>query len=446
MALLEGQVYRTVVDGYSADGAGVARIEGMVVFVKGGIRGETVDVFIEHIGHNAAWGYIETLVEASPARIMPDCPYYENCGGCQFRHMTYGEELEAKRLRVQDALRRIGGTELSVNVIHGAEVPERYRNKVQFPVGPAAIGYYKGRTHQVTDIDDCLLQPEEDTVARRVVKDWMERYQIPAYNEKSGRGLLRHLYLRTNSRGQILCCLIVNGKEIPHSEELVSALREALPGLVGVVLCSNTRKTNVILGDSYRTLWGEDRLEETLCGHRFLLSVPSFFQINRAQTEVLYGRAVDFAQLTGTETVVDLYCGIGTISLTLAEQAGQVIGVEVVPQAIEDAKENATHNNLAHKTRFECGDASDLAAQLESEGIRPDVVVVDPPRKGLAPDVVDTIVRMAPERVVYVSCDPATLGRDVKRFEEQGYKAVKAEAVDLFPRTAHIESVCQLVR
>ena len=444
MALLEGQIYRAVVEGYSADGAGVARIEGMVVFVKGAIRGETADIFIEHIGHNAAWGHIETLVEPSPARREPDCPYCDNCGGCQFRHMTYEEELNAKRMRVQDALQRIGGTELSVEVIHGAKVPERYRNKVQFPVGPTSIGYYKGRTHQVTDIEDCLLQPEEDTLARRVVKGWMEQHHISSYNEKTGKGLLRHLYLRTNHRGQVLCCLIVNGTEIPHSDELISALRGALPGLVGVVLCSNTKKTNVILGDRYRILWGEDRLEETLCGHTFRLSVPSFFQINHAQTEVLYGRAVEFAQLTGSETVVDLYCGIGTISLTLAEQAKQVIGVEVVPQAIEDAKDNALRNALTHKTRFECGDASHLAAQLEAEGVRPDVVVVDPPRKGLAPEVVDTIVRMAPERVVYVSCDPATLGRDVKRFEEQGYKAVKAEAVDLFPRTAHIESVVWL--
>lgn len=446
MALLEGQVYRTTVEGYSSDGAGIARIEGMVVFVKDGIRGETVDVFIEHIGHNAAWGHIGALIAPSPARVEPDCPYYNDCGGCQFRHMAYEEELNAKRSRVQDALRRIGGSDVTVSAIHGAAEPSRYRNKVQFPVGGKAIGYYKGRTHQVTDIDDCLLQPEADTVARRVVKAWMERHHIPAYNEKSGKGLLRHLYLRTNSRGQVLCCLIVNGGDVPHSEALISALRQALPGLAGVVLCSNTKKTNVILGDSYRTLWGEDRLEETLCGHTFRLSVPSFFQINRAQTEVLYGRALEFAQLTGNETAVDLYCGIGTISLTLAEQSGQVIGVEVVPQAIEDAKENAVRNDLAHKTRFECGDASDLAARLEAEGIRPDVVVVDPPRKGLAPDVVDTIVRMAPERVVYVSCDPATLGRDVKRFEEQGYKAVKAEAVDLFPRTAHIESVCQLIR
>jgi len=446
MALKEGQVYPAFIEGYSSDGAGVARIDGMAVFVKGGIMGEGADVFIEHIGHNAAWAHIEKLSEASPARVEPDCPHYGTCGGCQFRHMTYAEELNAKRMRVQDALRRIGGADVEVDTIHGAQETERYRNKVQFPAGGTSIGYYQGRTHRVVDIEDCLLQPEEDTAARRAVKGWMTRYHIPAYNEKTGKGLLRHLYLRTNSRGQVLCCLVVNGREVPHADELISALREEVPALTGVALSVNTRKTNVILGNEYITLWGEERLEETLCGHTFRLSVPSFFQINRAQTEVLYGRALDFAALSGGETVVDLYCGIGTISLTLAEKAGQVIGVEVVPEAIEDAKENAQRNGLAHKTRFECGDASDLAAQLEREGIGPDVVVVDPPRKGLAPDVVDTVVRMAPQRVVYVSCDPATLGRDVKRFEEQGYKAVRAEAVDLFPRTAHVESVVLLTR
>lgn len=446
MALKEGLIYDAVMEGYASDGAGVARIEGVVVFVKGGIRGERAKVFIEHIGHNAAWAHIEELVEVSPTRSEPDCPYYGVCGGCQFRHMTYAEELEAKRMRVQDALQRIGGAAVEVETIHGATSTGRYRNKVQFPVGGSSIGYYQGRTHQVVDIEDCLLQPEEDTAARRAVKEWMTRFHVPAYHEKTGKGLLRHLYLRTNQKGQVLCCLVINGKSIPYCEELIEALRDAVPGLVGVVLSVNTRKTNVILGDEYITLWGMDRLEEILCGHAFRLSVPSFFQINRAQTEVLYGRALEFAGLTGGETVVDLYCGIGTISLTLAEKAKQVIGVEVVPQAIEDAKENAVRNGLDCKTRFECGDASDLAAQLEVEGIRPDVVVVDPPRKGLAPDVVDTIVRMAPERVVYVSCDPATLGRDVKRFEEQGYRAVKAEAVDLFPRTAHVESVVCLNR
>lgn len=442
--LKEGQVYPAVIEGYASGGEGVARVEGMAVFVNGALRGERVEVLIEHIGHSAAWGRIETLTEPSPARIEPDCPYYGTCGGCQFRHMTYEEELEAKRQRVEDALRRIGGVDIPVSVIHGAENTQRYRNKVQFPVASGAVGYYAGRTHKVVDIADCLLQPELDTVCRTAVKDWMKRFQVPAYDERTGKGLVRHLFLRTNSTGEVLCCLVINGKSLPHENELVDALRAAAPTLAGVVLSVNTRKTNVILGNEFRTLWGRDWLEEKLCGHTFRLSVPSFFQVNREQAEVLYRRALDFAALTGSETVVELYCGIGTISLTLAERAKQVIGVEVVPQAVEDAKENARRNGLEGKTRFECGDAGDLAAKLEEEGVRPDVVVVDPPRKGLAPEVVDTIVRMKPDRVVYVSCDPATLARDVKRFGGLGYVPTKAEAVDLFPRTAHVESIVLL--
>ena len=443
--LEENKVYRGTITGYGADGAGVARLDGMAVFVGGAIRGERADIFIEHVGHSAAWGHIERLIEPSPARRQPDCPYYGACGGCRLRHMSYEEELAYKRARVEDALRRIGGAALTVDVIHGAADTQRYRNKVQFPVGAGAIGYYRERTHSVIDIDDCLLQPEADTACRRAVKGWMERYGVPAYDERTGRGLVRHLYLRTNRAGQVLCCLAANGRELPHTPELIAALRAAAPGLAGVVLSVNTRKTNVILGRELRTLWGRDYLEETLCGHVFRLSVPSFFQINHTQTEVLYRRALELAALTGRETVVDLYCGIGTISLTLAEHAGQVIGVEVVPEAVEDARENARRAGLVHKTRFECGDASDLAARLEAEGVRPDVVVVDPPRKGLAADVVDTIAAMGPERVVYVSCDPATLGRDVGRFAALGYTAVAAEAVDLFPRTAHVETVCLLV-
>jgi len=444
--LKEGKTYSAVIEGYASGGEGVARIEGMAVFVKGALRGELVEVFMEHIGHSAAWGRVERLMEPSPARIEPDCPYYGRCGGCQFRHMTYGEELEAKRQRVEDALRRIGGADLAVSVIHGAENTLRYRNKVQFPVADGAIGYYQGRTHQVVDIEDCLLQPELDTVCRASLKDWMKRFHIPAYNEKSGKGLVRHLFLRTNSAGEVLCCLVVNGKTLPHTDELVETLRSAAPTLVGVVLSVNARKTNVILGNEYRTLWGRDWLEETLCGHIFRLSVPSFFQVNLAQTEVLYCRVLEFAALTGRETVVELYCGIGTISLALAEQAKQVIGVEVVPQAVADAKENARRNGLAGKTRFECGDAADLAAKLECEGVHPDVVVVDPPRKGLASQVVDTIARMAPNRVAYVSCDPATLARDIKRFSSLGYIPVKAEAIDLFPRARHVETIVLLQR
>lgn len=441
----EGQLCRLVIDGYASDGAGVARLDGMVVFVQGGIRGEACDVRLTHVGRSALWGRVEEVVNPSPARIFPRCLHYTKCGGCQFRHMNYAEELEAKRIRVEDALRRLGGAEIHVSAILGAEQVDRYRNKAQFPVakGPR-IGFYRPRSHDVIDVDDCLLQGEAAARLRGAVKEWMAEYSIPAYNERTFTGLVRHVYVRTNRAGRSLCCLLVNGRGVPREAELVRALRRAEPNLAGIVLGVNEKHNNVILGDSYRTLWGEDFLSDTLCGLTFRLSVPSFYQVNPAQTEVLYGKALEFAGLTGAETVLDLYCGIGTISLVMARKAGMVWGAEVVPQAVDDAIANAQRNHIEN-ARFLCADAGEAARYLEGEGVRPDVVCVDPPRKGLAEDVVDTIADMGPQRVVYVSCDPGTLGRDVKRFAGRGYTLKKAVAVDMFPRTAHVETVCQLV-
>lgn len=440
----EGQLCRLVVDGYASDGAGVARLDGMVVFVQGGIRGEACDVRLTHVGRSALWGRVEEVVNPSPARIFPRCLHYTKCGGCQFRHMNYAEELEAKRIRVEDALRRLGGADIHVSAILGAEQVDRYRNKAQFPVakGPR-IGFYRPRSHDVIDVDDCLLQGEAAARLRGAVKEWMAEYSIPAYNERTFTGLVRHVYVRTNRAGRSLCCLLVNGRGVPREAELVRALRRAEPNLAGIVLGVNEKHNNVILGDSYRALWGEDFLSDTLCGLTFRLSVPSFYQVNPAQTEVLYGKALEFAGLTGTETVLDLYCGIGTISLVMARKAGMVWGAEVVPQAVDDAIANAQRNHIEN-ARFLCADAGEAARYLEGEGVRPDVVCVDPPRKGLAEDVVDTIADMGPERVVYVSCDPGTLGRDVKRFAGRGYTLKKAVAMDMFPRTAHVETVCLL--
>ena len=440
----EGQLCRLVIDGYASDGAGVARLDGMVVFVQGGIRGEACDVRLTHVGRSALWGRVEEVVNPSPARIFPRCLHYTKCGGCQFRHMNYAEELEAKRIRVEDALRRLGGAEIHVSAILGAEQVDRYRNKAQFPVakGPR-IGFYRPRSHDVIDVDDCLLQGEAAARLRGAVKEWMAEYSIPAYNERTFTGLVRHVYVRTNRAGRSLCCLLVNGRGVPREAELVRALRRAEPNLAGIVLGVNEKHNNVILGDSYRTLWGEDFLSDTLCGLTFRLSVPSFYQVNPAQTEVLYGKALEFAGLTGAETVLDLYCGIGTISLVMARKAGMVWGAEVVPQAVDDAIANARRNHIEN-ARFLCADAGEAARYLEGEGGRPDVVCVDPPRKGLAEDVVDTIADMGPQRVVYVSCDPGTLGRDVKRFAGRGYTLKRAVAVDMFPRTAHVETVVLL--
>ena len=368
-------------------------------------------------------------------------------GNVEYRHMTYEEELRAKRQRVQDALTRVGGVSLELPQVLGAETPLRYRNKVQFPVAQEkrglAVGYYRARSHDVLDVDDCLLQPEAVTTLRRAFKGWMERYRVPAYDEGTCQGLIRHLYVRTNQAGEALCCVVANGTRLPHAPELVQSLRQAAPALAGLVLNTNTKDTNVILGPNYRTIWGRDFLEERLCGMTFRLSVPSFFQINRAQTERLYAQALEFAGLTGQETVLDLYCGVGTISLALAQRAGQVIGTEIVPEAVQDAQANAARNQVDN-ARFLCGDAGEAAFQLAAEGVRPQVICVDPPRKGLAPEVPEILASMAPERIVYVSCDPATLARDVKRFGELGYPAVKAQAVDLFPRTAHVETVVLL--
>ena len=273
----------------------------------------------------------------------------------------------------------------------------------------------------------------------------MKRYRIPAYDEATGRGLIRHVYVRTNRRGESLCCVVANGRKVPREAELAALVLAAAPKTLGVVLNVNTKKGNVILGDQYRTLWGQDFLMDTLCGLEFRLSVPSFYQVNRDQAEVLYAKALEFAALTGEETALDLYCGAGTITLCLAGRARRVIGSEIVPAAIRDAKENAERNGVTN-AEFFCGDAADTAAELAAQGLRPDVITVDPPRKGLAPEVAASAAAMGPERIVYVSCDPGTLGRDVKLFAEQGYRAVRAAAVDMFPGTRHVETIVLLQR
>lgn len=444
MAAKKNEQHPLRIEGYGSAGEGVARLEGQAVFVKGALAGEICQVQLLKVGKSAAWGRVTQVLTPVPGRQSPDCPRYPRCGGCQLRHMTYAEELRFKRQKVQDALQRIGGWTGRVEKIHGAEAPDRYRNKIQFPVadGPR-VGFFRARSHEVIDAEDCLLQPLAATRLREAFKLWMERYQVPAYDERVHRGLIRHFYVRVNQRGQSLCAVIANGTDLPHQEELVQALRRAEPDLAGVVLSVNQEKTNVILGKTHRCLWGRDYLEDTLCGLTFRLSVPSFYQVNREQAEVLYGRALAFAGLTGRETVLDLYCGIGTITLVMARQAGRAIGAEVIPAAVEDAKANAARNGVTN-AEFLCADAAQAAQTLADRGLRPDVICVDPPRKGLAPAVIDAIVQMAPQRLVYVSCDPATLARDVKRMEEQGYVLQRAEAVDLFPRTAHVETVVLL--
>ncbi len=443
-ALEKGSVYTAVIDGYSSEGLGIARVNGAVVFVPHAVRGEEIDLRITKVMKTSCAGEIVKIHDPSPERMEPECPYAGKCGGCAYRHLTYPEELWAKRQRVQDALTRIGGLDLTVEEILGAKNPEHYRNKSQYPVGAdGSIGFFQARTHKVVPIRRCLIQTEAADRTAQAVGEWMRRYKISAYDETTGKGLVRHVCVRVNRKGESLCCVVVNGNKVPREPELAAYVTAAVPHTVGVLLNSNTRRGNVILGDKYRTLFGRNYLMDTLCGLEFKLSMPSFYQVNRDQAEVLYGKALEFAGLTGNETVLDLYCGIGTITLCLAKAAKRVIGAEIVPPAIRDAKENALRNHIEN-AEFFCGDAADIAAKLESDGLRPDVVTVDPPRKGLAPEVIASVAAMGPEKVVYVSCDPATLGRDVKIFREFGYEAKRAAAVDMFPGTAHVETVVLL--
>ena len=408
------------------------------------VRGEEIDLRITKVMKTSCAGEIVKIHNPSPERMEPECPYAGKCGGCAYRHLTYPEELWAKRQRVQDALTRIGGLDLTVEEILGAKNPEHYRNKSQYPVGAdGSIGFFQARTHKVVPIRRCLIQTEAADRTAQAVGEWMRRYKISAYDETTGKGLVRHVCVRVNRKGESLCCVVVNGNKVPREPELAAYVTAAVPHTVGVLLNSNTRRGNVVLGDKYRTLFGRNYLMDTLCGLEFKLSMPSFYQVNRDQAEVLYGKALEFAGLTGNETVLDLYCGIGTITLCLAKAAKRVIGAEIVPPAIRDAKENALRNHVEN-AEFFCGDAADIAAKLESDGLRPDVVTVDPPRKGLAPEVIASVAAMGPEKVVYVSCDPATLGRDVKIFREFGYEAKRAAAVDMFPGTAHVETVVLL--
>ena len=446
--LKKNEIYRAAVTGFTSEGLGVCRVEGCAVFVPNAAPGEEYDLRIEHVGKNAAHGKIVNIITKSPARVNRDCPYAKQCGGCDFWHLTYEAECELKAQRVRDALNRLGGQTLDAVPITGAKTCEGYRNKAQFPVAPRGAGltagFFKKGTHEVIPIERCRIQPECADRAKALVLRWAREYRVAPYDETTHTGLLRHIFVRhAAATGEILICLVVNGARLPREKELVALLRAELPGVRSIALNCNTRRGNSVLGETTRILWGAEAIEDELCGLRFCISPRSFYQVNRDQAEVLYGKALDAAGLTGAETVLDLYCGTGTITLCAAKRAAQVIGVEVVDAAIVDARQNARRNGIEN-ARFFCADAGQAAQQLSAEGIRPDVIIVDPPRKGVSADVIDAIARMAPPRVVYVSCDPATLARDVKLLTARGYALKTAEAVDLFPRCAHVETVVLL--
>ena len=428
---------------------GIAHLEGMTLFVQGALPGERVIARAQKVEKTHAFLKTLTVLSPSPDRQAPPCPYYEQCGGCACQHMTYETSLEMKRERIRDALSRIGGIEMDVPPVIGMADPWHYRNKTALPVGgekgAPRMGFYAPRSHRIVEIEGCLIAREESNRVCAVVRRWMEKFSVPPYDETARTGLIRHVMSRVSRAGEVMAVVVAAGDHLPHQRELTAMLRSGVPGLASVYLNINTRGDNVILGPESRLLYGVERLRDTLCGLSFALSPQSFFQINPDQTEKLYQTALEFAGLSGNELAADLYCGAGTISLLLARRARQVIGVEVVREAVRDAEENARANGVAN-ARFYAGETEKILPALVAQGLRPDVAVLDPPRKGCEEAVLRALIAASPSRIVYVSCDPATLARDAKILCAGGYRARRCRAVDLFCWTSHVETVLLMLR
>ncbi|MGN0754612.1 MAG: 23S rRNA (uracil(1939)-C(5))-methyltransferase RlmD, partial [Aristaeellaceae bacterium] len=433
-------------DALGADMEGVCRADGMAVFVPGMLPGETAQVRIVKVQSRYAFGQLESApVSPADTRRTPDCPVFPRCGGCSCRHMTYEATLAAKRQQVQDCLRRIGHLAVDVPPVLGMADPSAYRNKTALPVGGTAenpcVGFYAPRSHAVIPIDRCAnAMPPADDVSRAVLA-WMRANHVAPYQEETHTGLIRHLVTRVNREHEALVTLVVNGPAIPKAEVLWAALQPL--GVIGLVLNENREKTNVILGRTFRTLFGASTLTDVLCGLTFDLSPAAFFQVNPVQTEVLYQTALDFAALQPGDRVADVYCGAGTISLMMARHCKEVLGIEIVPQAIENAKENAARNGIRN-AHFRCGAAEEVLPSLVNEGLRPDVIVIDPPRKGVEPAVIDAIAKAGPRRVVYVSCNVATQARDAALLCACGYRVDRVQPVDMFCWTSGVETVMLL--
>ena len=455
MPLQKNQILTLRIERLSSDGSGVAHsADGEAVFVPGTAPGDEARVRIVKDCGRYAFGILDELLTPSPDRVPVDCPVAGPCGGCSLRHLDYAAELRAKQESVLDAFRRIGGLEVPVLDILPSPEVDRYRNKVQFPVGvdkngAPCIGFYAGRTHRIVPCPDCKLQPGVLNEIGNALCAFFAQQGIRPYDEQSGKGLVRHIFLRRGAHsGQIMVCLVCTRAKLPHAEQLCTALREQFPAISTILLNVNAKNTNVILGSENHILYGPGYIEDTLCGVPVRLGPLSFYQVNTLAAERLYGVAAQYAQLTPDDTLLDLYCGMGTIGLSMADQCRELIGVEIVPEAIESAKANAARMGeaVAAKSRFFCADAGQAATQLAAEGLHPDIVMLDPPRKGCDEATLSAVVRMAPRRVVYVSCNPATAARDAAWLKKNGYHAEKVQTVDLFPRTKHVEAVLLLTK
>ncbi len=479
--------YTLEITGMTHEGQGVGRIEGLAVFIDGALEGEQVEARIIKLNKTYAVGKLIAVLRPSPGRVEPFCSAYRRCGGCNLQHMDYTAQLAFKTKLVRDNLERIGGLkDVIVHETIGMKQPMNYRNKAQYPVaevnGSVITGFYAARSHDVIDSEDCGIQDTESDKVRKIVRQFIVEKGIPVYNEATGKGLLRHIVTRVGfNTGEVMVVLVINGNKLPASDELVRRLLESgktmedtvtsteaamessgtaaagtarvgkagegleAYGIKSFYLNINTESTNVILGRKNILLYGSKTITDMIGGYRFLISPHSFFQVNPVQTEVLYSKALEYAALTGTETVFDLYCGIGTISLFLSAKAGKVYGVEVVEEAISDARMNAELNGITN-VEFVLGEAEKAVPELYRKGVRAEIVVLDPPRKGCEESLLLMLAEMRPKRIVYVSCNPATLARDLKYLEAQGFKVAEVQPVDMFPWTAHVECVTMLQR
>ena len=446
--LTKNQDIRLTITALTNEGSGVGRYGGQAVFVSSAAVGDEIECHIIKAKKNYAVGKLTKIITPSPDRIEPDCPVYSRCGGCSYRHISYEAECRVKEQNIADSFKRIGSLDVTVKPIIPAVSCSRYRNKAQYPVrmnnGRLEIGFFAPFSHRVIDCADCKLQPGEFSDIISAFRTWITKYSIPVYDEQTHRGIIRHIYIRKAfETGEIVVTVVVNAKKVPKKDELITKILKSNENIVGICADYNTDKTNVIMSDKCECIWGREYIEDILCSVKIRISPLAFYQVNRAMAETLYKKAAEYAHLTPDAVLLDLYCGAGTIGLSMADKVKEVIGAEIIPEAVENAKTNAEINGIKN-ARFICADASAAAEALERENLKPDVVILDPPRKGCSKELIETVVKMNPDRVVYVSCDHATLARDCAVFDSLGYKTVEATPVDLFPRTVHVETVCLL--
>lgn len=449
MDIKKNQVYTAVVTGITSEGNGIVKINQFAVFVPGTAIGDEIEVKIVKVLKNYGFGILQKLITPSPHRIETDCNVFRQCGGCSFRHISYQAELEIKQQHVEDCFKRLGGIMLSASPIQGDPKPAQYRNKAQFPLGidqngNAISGFYANRSHRIVSCTDCKLQPAIFNQILKAVLSFINQYHLPVYQEDTHTGNLRHVYLRqADTTGEIMLCIVTAKKGFKEEKLFVEQITAQFPQIKSIIINVNPQKTNVILGKKCRTIFGKDTISDILCGVQVEISPLAFYQVNKPQAERLYQQALKYAELTKEDTLLDLYCGIGTIGLSAAKQVKSLIGVEIVPQAIENAKQNAVLNGFTN-TRFLCDDCKGAVKHLAEEGIHPNVIIVDPPRKGCDSEVLEAIRDFSPERLVMISCNPATAARDCKRLSDLGYEVIEYMPFDLFPRTNAVECVVNL--